>query len=114
MPAWRCFAATFTVALRLWAVANPKSDAFIGVGAFNLVRRAALERTEGLAWLRLEVADDVGLGMMLKRSGARSRLVSGHGLLGLYWYRTLREMAHGAEKAYSSAAQCSLLRGCCC
>ncbi len=31
-------------------------------------------------------------------------------MLGLYWYRTLGEMAHGAEKAYASAAECSLLR----
>lgn len=104
------FARTFMVAIRLWAVADPKSDAFIGIGAFNLVRREALEQTEGFSWLRMEVGDDAGLGMMLKRSGARSCPVSAHGLLGLHWYRTLREMAHGAEKAYASAACCSLAR----
>jgi glycosyltransferase involved in cell wall biosynthesis len=98
------------VALRLWAVSDPKSDAFIGIGAFNLVRREALERSAGLAWLRMEVGDDLALGMMLKQSGARSCLVNAHELLGLYWYRKLREMAHGAEKAYSSAARCSLVR----
>ena len=104
------FFRTFGVAMRLWAVANPKSDAFIGVGAFNLVRREALDRSEGFSWLRMEVGDDAGLGMMLKESGARPGLVSAHGLLGLHWYRTLREMAHGAEKAYASAARCSLAR----
>jgi len=104
------FCRTFVVAMRVWAVADPKSDVSIGVGAFNLVRRESLLRTEGFSWLRMEVGDDLGLGMMLKRSGARSRLVNAHGLLGLHWYRTLEEMAHGAEKAYATVARCSLFR----
>jgi len=104
------FFRTFSVAMRLWAVADPKSDAFIGIGAFNLVRRKALQNTAGFSWLRMEVGDDAGLGMMLKQSGASSCLVNAHSLLGLYWYRTLRDMAHGAEKAYASAARCSLVR----
>ena len=104
------FCRTFVVVMRLWAVVDPKSDAFIGVGAFNLVRRESLERTAGLAWLRLEVGDDAGLGMMLKQSGARCCVVNARGLLGLHWYRTLPEMARGAEKAYASAARCSVAR----
>ena len=104
------FCRTFMVAMRLWAVPDPKSDAAIGVGAFNLVRREALERSEGFSWLRMEVGDDLGLGMMLKQSGARCCLVNAHSLLGLHWYGSLREMAHGAEKAYASAARCSLAR----
>ncbi|MGO9115454.1 MAG: glycosyltransferase [Thermoguttaceae bacterium] len=104
------FGRTFAVAMRLWAVTDPKSDAFIGIGAFNLVRREALDRTAGFSWLRLEVGDDAGLGMMLKESGARSWVVNAHSLLGLHWYRTLHEMALGAEKAYATAARCSPAR----
>ncbi len=104
------FFRTFSVAMRLWAIADPKSDAFIGIGAFNLVRREALQNTAGFSWLRMEVGDDAGLGMMLKESGASSCLVNAHSLLGLYWYQTLRDMARGAEKAYASAARCSLVR----
>ncbi len=104
------FCRGFIVVARLWGVADPKSDAFAGIGAFTLIRRAALERTDGFPWLRLEVGDDMGLGMMLKQSGARCGLVNARGLLGLHWYRTLGEMAHGAEKAYAPAARCSLLR----
>jgi len=104
------FCRTFVVGMRVWAVADPKSDISIGVGAFNLVRREAFQRTEGFSWLRMEVGDDLGLGRMLKQSGARPCLVNAHGLLGLHWYRTLQEMALGAEKAYATVAHCSLFR----
>jgi hypothetical protein len=104
------FLRIFPVGTRCWAIEDPDSGAFIGIGAFNLVRRQALERTAGFEWLRLEVADDLGLGMMLKRSGARSCLVNGTDLVGLHWYRNLGEVARGVEKAYASVAGCNPLR----
>ncbi|NQU19975.1 MAG: glycosyltransferase [Candidatus Nealsonbacteria bacterium] len=104
------FLRSFCVLVRCWAVEDPNSGAFVGIGAFNLVRREAFDRTEGFEWLRLEVADDVGLGLMMKRSGGRSCMVTAVGLLGLHWYRTIGEMARGFEKTFASAAQCSVLR----
>ncbi|MCX7426812.1 MAG: glycosyltransferase family 2 protein [Planctomycetia bacterium] len=104
------FLRVFCVGMRVWAVGDPRSRAFIGVGAFNLVRRSALERTPGFAWLRMEVGDDVGLGLMLKRSGARCCLAGGKGLVGLDWYRSLAEVARGTEKAYASVAVCHFPR----
>ena len=97
-------------AMRFWAVGNPRSGAYMGIGAFNLVRREAFERTGGLEWLRMEVADDAGLGLMMKRSGARCQLVNLRGYLGLHWYDSVGQMARGMEKAYASVARCSLLR----
>ncbi len=84
---------------RPWAVRDPKSRAFMGVGAFNLVRRSALERTEGLAWLRLDTADDAALCLLLKRSGARCAVVGAADLMNLHWHRSIRSAARGAEKA---------------
>ena len=46
-----------------WALGKEGSDAYAGVGAFGMVRRADFERSPGWEWLRLELADDVGLGM---------------------------------------------------
>jgi len=104
------FLRTFCVVIRCWAVTDPRSKAFVGVGAFNLVRRSAFYRTDGFEWLRLEVADDMGLGMMLKRSGARSGMVNATGLVGLHWYPSVGDMARGVEKGYASISQCSLAR----
>lgn len=104
------FFRTLCLGMQVWSVPNPRSSAFIGVGAFNLVRRSALEKTEGFPWLRMEVADDVGLGMMLKRSGARSQAVNGVGLVGLRWYHSLDDLARGAEKGYASLARCRVWR----
>lgn len=87
---------------------NPQG--FLGIGAFNLVRRKALEATEGFEWLRLEVADDMGLGLMMKRSGARCGVVAAFGHVGLYWYRSLAEAARGTQKAWATLSHFSVVR----
>jgi hypothetical protein len=104
------FLRSFCVGMRIWAVENPRSGAFIGVGAFNLLRREAFERTAGFEWLRLEVADDVGVGLLMKQSGARCGVVNAVGHVGLHWYPSLAKMLVGAEKAFGSAGGCSVWR----
>lgn len=84
---------------RIWLVSDPRSKVGGSVGAFGLVRRSALERSPGIEHLRLEVADDLALGQMLKASGARSAVANGRGLVHIHWYRSLAELARGTEKA---------------
>ena len=79
-------------------IGGPNPDAYTGIGAFNLVRRAALDRTEGFPWLRMEVVDDVGLGLLLRRAGARAGFAIGTGEVALEWYPSLGAMARGLEK----------------
>lgn len=83
---------------RLWSVSRPESSAAMGIGAFNLVRRTALERSPGLSWLRLEVADDVCLGVMLKQSGARTLVVHGCNWVSRDFYPSYRGLLRGIEK----------------
>jgi len=104
------FIRQFIVGTRAWQAGDPRSTAFLGIGAFNLVRRPALERTEGLAWLRLEVADDMGLGLLLKRAGARGGVVSAIGGISLHWYQSVGDFLRGSEKAYASVCRFSLPR----
>lgn len=92
------FARSFVLGQRIWDVERPGSSAYVGVGAFNLVRREAFERAGGFGWFRLDVADDLALGLMMKRSGARSLPAWGHGVVGLEWYPSLGAMVRGLEK----------------
>ncbi|MFB3892408.1 MAG: glycosyltransferase family 2 protein [Phycisphaerae bacterium] len=99
------------VGMRVWAVSDPKSSAFMGVGAFDLVRRDALMRTGGFELIRLGVADDAALGMVMKQSGAACAMVNLRDHVGLYWYRHWRDLAVGSEKSYATMARCNPWRG---
>jgi hypothetical protein len=87
------------VAARPWSVADPRSRAAFGVGAFNLVRRGALEASPGFEHLRMEQADDAALGQMLKLAGARCAVANGGGEVQLHFYRSLAELVRGMEKS---------------
>lgn len=71
--------------IRLWRVANPKARDFIGVGGFNLIRRAAYEQVGGFAALRMEVLDDLRLGWTVKRAGLRQHVALGPELVRIRW-----------------------------
>ena len=89
----------FCLVLRPKALAKPESRAAVGIGAFNLVRRTAFDRTPGFEGIRLDVVDDLALGQMLKEYGARNGVVNGYGFVGVQWYESLPDLARGAEKA---------------
>jgi cellulose synthase/poly-beta-1,6-N-acetylglucosamine synthase-like glycosyltransferase len=108
---WSAFRGIVTLA-RPWEAMDPRSTKAIGTGAFNLVRRAAFERTPGFEWLRLEVADDIGLGLMMKRSGGRPGLVLGRGQVLSEAYPKLADAVRGLEKnGFAQAARFSAWRG---
>lgn len=92
------FGLMFFQSVRAHALADPESDAYVGAGAFNLVRRASFEQSEGFPWLRMEVADDVGLGLALHRAGARAELWLATRELSVLWYPSLPAMVRGLEK----------------
>lgn len=92
-------------------VGKPGSKAFVGTGAFNLVRRAAFNNTEGFSWLKMEPIDDVGLGLMLVISGAKSSFAITIRDISLVWYPSIKAMFKGVEKnIFGAVANYSLIR----
>jgi glycosyltransferase involved in cell wall biosynthesis len=84
--------------LRAWKVNDPDSGSFLGIGAFNLVRRKAYDRAGGHDAMRDEVIDDLVLGRNLRRSGARQAIVSGRDHLWVRWNVGIGGLIHGLEK----------------
>jgi glycosyltransferase involved in cell wall biosynthesis len=72
-------------AMRPWKVRDPKARDYIGVGAFNLLRRSAYEAIGTYEKLRLEVVDDLKLGETIKKAGLRQDVVFGPELVSLRW-----------------------------
>jgi glycosyltransferase involved in cell wall biosynthesis len=73
-------------AVRPWKVGDPaaKRD-FIGIGAFNLIRRPVYDAVGGWGALRLEVLEDLRMGFTIKRAGYRQRAVYGRDLTRIRW-----------------------------
>jgi hypothetical protein len=94
----RAFGMMIIHTLKADRAGRPGSSAYIGIGAFNLVKRSALDRTEGFEWLRMEVADDVGLGLLLHRSGAKTKVLFTLEDVTLHWYESIGQMFAGLEK----------------
>lgn len=99
------------IGTRAWEVEKEDSKSIAGVGAFSLVRRSAFEKTRGLAWMKLELVDDLTMGQMIKDSGAKSGLVNGRDLIGVYYYDDAWDMAKGIEHAgFAVVGRFSLVR----
>jgi glycosyltransferase involved in cell wall biosynthesis len=79
------FQTLFLFGHRPWRVADPKTKDFMGVGAFNLIRREVYEAVGTYEALRLEVLDDMKLGKVVKTGGYAQRNVFGRGLLSIRW-----------------------------
>ncbi len=83
---------------RPWKVSDPKSSAFVGIGAFNLVRREVYEAVGTHRTIAMRPDDDLKLGKIIKGSGFRQHILGGYGMLRVPWYGSLRELVHGLEK----------------
>lgn len=79
------FQTLFVFGHRPWKVADPKTKDFMGVGAFNLIRRQVYEAVGTYEALRFEVLDDMKLGKVVKEGGHSQRCVFGRGLLSIRW-----------------------------
>jgi hypothetical protein len=98
----RAFVSTFALALAIKldpsALCVPKSFAYVGVGAFGLVRREAYLKIGGHERLAFEVADDLKLGLLLRRGGIAQGCLDSDGLVSVRWQNGLIASLRGLEK----------------
>lgn len=84
----------------------------ISIGAFILVRRSAFEATPGFSYIAREVADDMGLAILMKDHDFRCDMVHGRGAVRLTWYTSLRDLVVRSQKNFFGIlCRFSLARG---
>jgi hypothetical protein len=79
------------------------SDGDIGVGAFNLVRRRDYDAVGGHTRLRLEVVDDIGLGVILRQAGTAQGVADSGGTVRVRWQRGFLASMRGLVKNFFAA-----------
>lgn len=83
----------------------------VGVGAFNLVRAAAYRAVGGHEALRMQVVDDMKLGLLLRRAGFRQRVYAGFRDLEVEWADSPGGLIRVVEKNWFAAMDYSLWKG---
>ena len=82
---------------------HDKPNGHLGIGAFNLVRAETYRKFGGHEALRLSIVDDIKLGKLVRRSGARTRAFIGGDDVECHWGVTVRQMIKIMEKNYFAA-----------
>lgn len=98
------FGLALLLAARPWAVPDPASGAYMGIGAFQLIRRTAYEKIGTHRRLAFEVVDDMKLGRLVKQAGLRSSTGIADDLLRIRWHSGIGNIIRGTEKNFFAAA----------
>jgi len=103
----RAWHLAFLMSMANWisGVNRDQPKKYLGIGAFNLVRRAAYRECGGYESLRLTVLDDVKLGLLLRRAGKRTRAFIGGDDVECHWGTTVGAMIKIMEKNYFAAIE---------
>jgi glycosyltransferase involved in cell wall biosynthesis len=89
---------------RAWSLPERESRAYIGVGAFQLLRRNVYEAIGTHRRLALEVVDDMKLGKLVKDAGFVSGVALADDFVRLRWYAGVANIIRGTEKNFFAAA----------
>ena len=88
----------FAVGVRPWRVSNPKSKVYMGVGAFQMIRRSTYEAIGTHRRLAMEVLDDMKLGKLVKRHGFASGVAPSENFLRIRWQEGIGNVIKGMTK----------------
>jgi hypothetical protein len=98
----------FSIYFRPWKAADPRSRAYVGIGAFNLIRRQVYEAVGTHQAIAMRPDDDVKLGKIIKQGGFRQHLLAGTSMVRVPWYASLSELIVGMEKNAFSGVDYSM------
>jgi len=102
------FGLAFHLSTDAYSVSKRDSRAYVGVGAFQLLRRGAYEAIGTHRRLAMEVVDDMKLGKLVKQSGFRSCVGIAQDFVSVRWHAGARNVIRGVTKNFFAAFGYSL------
>lgn len=94
------FGLAFHIATDPYRVSNPHSRAYVGIGAFQLIKRSAYEACGMHRRLAMEVVDDMKLGKLVKQAGLRSGVGVAQESVVVRWHAGLGNLIRGVTKNF--------------
>jgi glycosyltransferase involved in cell wall biosynthesis len=91
-----------------YRVSNPHSRAYMGVGAFQLIKRSAYEASGTHRRLAMEVVDDMKLGKLVKQAGLRSGVGIAQEAVVVRWHAGVGNLIRGVTKNFFAALDYNL------
>jgi len=98
----------FSFFYKPWQAQNPKSNRFMGIGAFNLIKRSTYFSMGSHQAIAMRPDDDLMLGKLVKKKGYRQCVAFGRDLLWVEWYHSFPEMIQGLMKNTFAALDYSI------
>jgi len=84
--------------IKPWRARIARSRFFVGVGAFNMVRKEVYEAIGRHDQVRMQVIDDLYLGRLIKHAGYAQDCLDGREFAAVPWYCSVAEMIDGLMK----------------
>lgn len=115
-PASSTIGAAFSAAIYLFFIARSAANQLgiprtgVGIGAFTLISREALDHVGGLERLRLEVVEDVKLGILVQRAKRKTAILNATQAVTIDWQANIKNLLDLLEKNFFAVAAYSKLR----
>lgn len=100
----------FVIGTRPWQANDPNSKGYLGVGAFQMVRRSCYEKMGTHSRLRMEVIDDMKLGKLVKEAGFSSGAARAGESVSVHWHDGVRNIVLGTTKNFFATSGFSIRR----
>jgi hypothetical protein len=97
------FGLAFHMATDPYRVGNPNSWTYVGIGAFQLLKRSAYEAAGTHRRLAMEVVDDMKLGKIVKQAGFQSSVGVAQDAVVIRWHAGLGNLVRGVTKNFFAA-----------
>src|ERR1700730_605024 len=103
------FGLGFVIGNEPWQASNPRSGRYMGVGAFQMVRRVGYEKSGGHRRLHMDVIEDMKLGKLMKMAGLPSGVAVAQDMVRVRWHSGLRNVIRGVTKNMFAAVHYNAL-----